>query len=521
MYASSNDHIPINRIPLEILCHTFRQLATPGSTLSVSSKQNIVSLLLVSSVCQYWRRAAITNAVFWADIKIESQAVGALKLATLFLERSNGASLAIAVSCGSVEPPNESLETFLLQLQKEGHRLRAFSADMAHAPEQIGISDKLTFSAPILESLELTYPIIPHSEWSRRTAYPPFNATFPSLRRLELQNHVPWPAELIVNLTTLTLNSPVSSDLVTIDAFLHMLRNNISLTSLELHGYELERPNKNLTGCGVALQDLKKIGLFDCNSRLILSLIAVPHPCHVQIGREEEFMSNDDLDPDEMTVMSALPPGFMANRHLKDISRLEFHMGTYPGIEIRVNCKDASLQIYQGLEEGYQETDECQSYCERSLDAISHCPAFKSARAVQISNYLGIDFDMDIEVSFPPALWQVWFTQLCELEQIETSYIPIEAICLALITADSGKCMPCQKLHSVEFRLAVYDAESARYNMETVEDLVRKRMEVGFPIQKIKVEIRSAEHSSEDCDFGIDDWRERLGNFVAEVDLQD
>lgn len=517
------DLAPVKKVPVELLCHIISLLAKPGSTMSVSSKQNLASLLRISSVCRYWRHAAITNALFWADIKIKSQAEGALRLAITFLKRSEGASLAVKIALRNRDPPKELLERFLSQLSKEGCRLRAFSVDIDYSPKQVGMLDKLRFLAPVLESLEILYP---HPDdfgptLDTQTIPLPFDANFPSLRALTLGNHIPWPAELIVNLTTLALKYPTTPDPVNINAFVTMLQKNPSLKSLELARYDLVQPQEIISGFIVALDNLESIKLSCCNSPLMLSVISMPSSCNVEIEHEFDFMSSFGLDESQSTIMSALPQNFMAGHQFNATSHLEFDIHAHPSVDFRVHSKNTALLISQDLVDWYGEIEDCENYCHRSLDAVSRCPDFDSTQTLHITNDLYADSEDNAPYNFPLELWQRWFARLSELEKIETWAIPVPNICYALITQGSSGAFPCKKLQAVHFFLTAANEVEAMRTMEALEILVWARGEAGIPIQKMTIRTSSERHAGQDSYPPVDGWRQRLSEYVSELDFEE
>lgn len=106
---------PSHRIPPEIVAKIIQELLPAWIDYGPSIKERLVVLSTATSICQYWRYAALEHASLWSIVPIDRKSVG-----ELFLRRSRNAPLFITfeVNTWRCSPAHQAMVSLLPHMQR-------------------------------------------------------------------------------------------------------------------------------------------------------------------------------------------------------------------------------------------------------------------------------------------------------------------------------------------------------------------------------------------------------------------
>ena len=192
LQTQRNATLPMNRLPVELLCSIFRL-----------SRSDYKTLLRISHVCTHWREVLAQDAASWSSIDTKALSEGA---AHFFAQRSGKCLLTFSHGARSNETSVMTEQSWQYKLwRKEMHRVSRLDLQLNRddplSKDPPPISWLADASAPHLQSLTLTV-----NRWwgGASSVFPNLTAGFPNLRQLALNDvRLPWASGQYQGLTKL------------------------------------------------------------------------------------------------------------------------------------------------------------------------------------------------------------------------------------------------------------------------------------------------------------------------------
>jgi hypothetical protein len=447
---------PITTVPVEVLGKIFLLAVGTRSYPSGSSspshevicRRNLV-LLQLTAVSSRWRTVAIDLGTLWSDIAFTTSRPSTIRYAELSLNRSKGSMLSVYIADDRIcqeSVANRYVEEVIKKVAAASGRISRCEL-FSSSPAFWGI---WVLPAPDIRQLVFGGRIL--------TSTSPLNAELLQLRSSALFSCGLWPLSNSRNLTSAELRS--DNHHMSLTALLDAFRGCDALKSLVLHGFQTLEVNDTPPAI-VVLPNLRRLGLFSCDSTLLLG--------HIEVPSLSEPLIIFNPTPYE-DIMCSVPPKQQQEPYLRNLRKLQVTLNARRSqYSISAYREDGCLALYIGTA-GVPHWLRWR-WTRASVDAVARFGPFSTVHALSFST----DSLM--------TSWPLWFLNLRLLRQLSVACPGPDRLLSSLLIPDPGTGQPpCRALSS----LALLRCDPYTWvSCVRLKELVLSRRATGVPLEKL------------------------------------